>query len=193
VAGAQGWARLFLPDLVRLSRGVTEAWVVDWNHPLTPVLISYHERSLLNHNRPHPVQLTHTMATSGITSAPVETIKNAVSSAVSAVSNAVAPGTAEPTAGDEGAKDESSVMSPGSPETRKAMERKLSLRPERNELVEKNILKNTSVAPSLQAAQAELERAQLEDQLESKLQRRPTVDELVKEGILNADEIPGTK
>jgi len=130
------------------------------------------------------------MATSGITSAPIETIKNAVTSAVGAVTDAVAPAT-EPAPVAETHKDESPAMLPGSPETRKTMERKLSLRPERNELVEKGILKNTNVAPSLQAAQAELEKAQLENALQAKLQKRPTADELVKEGILTADEVPG--
>jgi hypothetical protein len=44
---------------------------------------------------------------------------------------------------------------------------------------------DSKVAPSLQAAQAELKRSQLEDSLEKALAQRPNPDELVKEGILN--------
>jgi len=66
----------------------------------------------------------------------------------------------------------------------------LSQRPEREELVERNILPDSNVAPSLMAARKELERSKLEDTLESKLKSRPALEELVKEGILNKDEVP---
>ncbi|KIJ49484.1 hypothetical protein M422DRAFT_27850 [Sphaerobolus stellatus SS14] len=71
---------------------------------------------------------------------------------------------------------------------RKKLERKLSLRPEKQDLVDKNILKDSNVAPSLQAAQAELQRSQLEDKLDYALQHRPKPEELVKGGILKEDE-----
>jgi len=74
--------------------------------------------------------------------------------------------------------------------TRKKLERQLSLRPEKKELVDRNILKDSSVAPALQAAQAELQRSQLEDKLDQALQQRPAAEELVKDGILKADEAP---
>ncbi|KIO32287.1 hypothetical protein M407DRAFT_241536 [Tulasnella calospora MUT 4182] len=123
------------------------------------------------------------MATSAITSV-TDAAKSAVTSAVSAVTSAE-PASDTPQPGGE--TDESPQVG----DAKQKLERKLSLRPERDELVERNILKNTSVAPSLQAAQADLERARLEDKLEQKLQARPKPDELVKEGILNADEVPG--
>ncbi|KAG8920215.1 hypothetical protein FRC00_010324, partial [Tulasnella sp. 408] len=94
------------------------------------------------------------MATSAITSA-TDAVKNAVSSAVGTVTDATT--TSEPQHAD-GETDESPQVG----DAKQKLERKLSLRPEREELVERNILKNTNVAPSLQAAQADLERARLE-------------------------------
>ncbi|KAF8585941.1 hypothetical protein K439DRAFT_1282633, partial [Ramaria rubella] len=67
---------------------------------------------------------------------------------------------------------------------RKKLERKLSLRPEKKDLVERNILKDSNVAPALQAARADLQRSQLEDKLDQALQQRPNPEELVKGGIL---------
>ncbi|KAG8953527.1 hypothetical protein FRC04_002369 [Tulasnella sp. 424] len=125
------------------------------------------------------------MATSAVTSA-TDAVKSVVSSAASTIAGTTLnDNTNEPET--TGVTDESPQVG----DAKQKLERKLSLRPEREELVERNILKNTSVAPSLQAAQADLERAQLEDKLEQKLQARPKPDELVKEGILNADEVPG--
>jgi len=63
-------------------------------------------------------------------------------------------------------------------------------RPKQQELVERNILKDGSVAPALQAARDKLQRSQLEDKLENDLQSRPSPDELIKRGILGKDEIP---
>jgi len=53
-----------------------------------------------------------------------------------------------------------------------------------------NILADTSAAPGIQASQKALDRQMRTDALEQKLQRRPTADELVQEGILDADEKP---
>ncbi|KAN0129236.1 hypothetical protein V8E53_012935 [Lactarius tabidus] len=77
-----------------------------------------------------------------------------------------------------------------STETLEALEKRLSQRPERQELQDRNILKDGSVAPALQATRDQLQRSQLEDKLDQKLQSRPRVEELVKSGILNADEAP---
>ncbi|KAI0779838.1 hypothetical protein C8Q74DRAFT_718925 [Fomes fomentarius] len=89
------------------------------------------------------------------------------------------------------------------------LEKSLAHRPDKNALIERNILKgmsltigmmwylglrgrraDDSVAPALQAAKEKLQRSQLEDKLEHALQARPKPEELVKEGILKEDEIP---
>ncbi|KAF8342311.1 uncharacterized protein EI90DRAFT_1329655 [Cantharellus anzutake] len=75
-------------------------------------------------------------------------------------------------------------------ESRHKLEKSLKQRPEKDELVEKNILKNSNAAPALQAAQAELQRSQLEDKLEHALQQRPEPAELVRGHILQEDEAP---
>jgi len=71
------------------------------------------------------------------------------------------------------------------------LEKDLNARPTKNELVERNILKDDRVAPALQAAKEKLQRSQLEDKLDQALQQRPKVEELIKEGILKDDEMPG--
>lgn len=53
-----------------------------------------------------------------------------------------------------------------------------------------NILPDTTAAPGIQANQKALDKQMRTDALEQKLQRRPTADELVQEGILDADEKP---
>jgi len=76
-------------------------------------------------------------------------------------------------------------------ETRQKLEKRLSERPDKNELVERNILKDDkSVAPRLIAAREKLERSRLEDKLDHALQQRPKPDELVKSGILTEEEAP---
>jgi len=70
------------------------------------------------------------------------------------------------------------------------LERSLKERPDKKELVDRNILKDSIAAPALQAAQDRLQRAQLEDKLGQALQTRPKPEELVNEGILREDEIP---
>ncbi|KAF9646576.1 hypothetical protein BDM02DRAFT_3099557, partial [Thelephora ganbajun] len=64
------------------------------------------------------------------------------------------------------------------------LDKAISHRPEKQELVERNILKDDKVAPALQAAKEQLQRAQLEDKIDHGLQHRPKADELVKKGIL---------
>jgi RPEL repeat protein len=53
-----------------------------------------------------------------------------------------------------------------------------------------NILPDTNAAPALQAHQKELEKHMRRDSLENKLQKRPKPEDLVREGILEADEVP---
>jgi hypothetical protein len=53
-----------------------------------------------------------------------------------------------------------------------------------------NILSPTSTAPALQANQKALEKHMRADSLEHKLQQRPKPEDLIREGILEADENP---
>jgi len=75
-------------------------------------------------------------------------------------------------------------------ETVNKLDKAIGHRPEKQELVEKNILKDDKVAPALQAAKEQLQRAQLEDKIDYGLQHRPKADDLVKKGILQEDEVP---
>jgi len=70
------------------------------------------------------------------------------------------------------------------------LDKAISHRPEKQDLVDKNILKDDKVAPALQAAKEQLQRAQLEDKIDHGLQNRPKPDDLVKKGILQPDEAP---
>jgi len=79
-----------------------------------------------------------------------------------------------------------------SAETLNALEKRLSQRPDRQELQDRNILKEGNVAPALQAARDQLQRSQLEDKLDQKLLQRPKPEELVKSGILQPDEVPAS-
>jgi len=72
------------------------------------------------------------------------------------------------------------------------LEKQLNARPDKHELVDRNILKEDTVAPALQAIKEKLQRSQLEDKLDHALQQRPTPAELVKEGILKEDEVPAS-
>lgn len=47
------------------------------------------------------------------------------------------------------------------------------------------MLADATVAPALQAAQAELEKARLEDKLEGRLERRPDREDLERRGIVS--------
>ncbi|KAI0645392.1 hypothetical protein C8Q79DRAFT_964377 [Trametes meyenii] len=76
------------------------------------------------------------------------------------------------------------------PEAAQKLEKSLAQRPDKHDLIERNILKDDSVAPSLQAAKEKLQRSQLEDKLEHALQARPKPEELVKEGILKESDAP---
>ena len=60
----------------------------------------------------------------------------------------------------------------------------LSNRPEKDELVQKNILPDSTAAPALQEKQKELSKHMRANSLEKSLQNRPKPEDLVKEGIL---------
>ncbi|KAK1224224.1 hypothetical protein PQX77_012881 [Marasmius sp. AFHP31] len=71
------------------------------------------------------------------------------------------------------------------------LEKRISERPDKQDLVERNILKDDrGIAPGLVQAKIQLQRSQLEDKLDHALQQRPKPEELIKEGILHADEAP---
>jgi len=63
-------------------------------------------------------------------------------------------------------------------------------RPSQHELEERNILKDAKIAPALQSAKAELEKARLEDDLAKKIAQRPNPEELIKEHILEGMALP---
>lgn len=58
-----------------------------------------------------------------------------------------------------------------------ALEKKIESRPEAKSLEQLNILKDQQVAPSLQQAKADLEKAKLSDSLEKGLNQRPPADD----------------
>ncbi|KAE8210442.1 hypothetical protein CF327_g5683 [Tilletia walkeri] len=64
------------------------------------------------------------------------------------------------------------------------LEKLLQNRTDAQTLQEQNILKNSTVAPALQAAQAELQKHRLEDKLEGSLERRPEREDLIRRGII---------
>ncbi|CAK5281432.1 unnamed protein product [Mycena citricolor] len=71
------------------------------------------------------------------------------------------------------------------------LETKLAHRPEKAELVERNILKDDrGLAPALVAAKEKLQKARLEDQLANAIAHRPDREQLEKTGILK-DSIQG--
>ncbi|EEA26741.1 hypothetical protein TMatcc_004973 [Talaromyces marneffei ATCC 18224] len=74
--------------------------------------------------------------------------------------------------------------SPTNQQRRDSLEKHLQTRPELQDLKDRHILLNTSVAPGLQAAQAELARQQATNSLRKHLENRPERDELVDRNIL---------
>jgi len=79
-----------------------------------------------------------------------------------------------------------------STDTLQTLEKRLAQRPDKQELQDRNILKEGNVAPALQAARDQLQRSQLEDKLDQKLLHRPKPEELVKSGILKPEEAPSS-
>ncbi|KAH6885946.1 hypothetical protein B0T10DRAFT_89511 [Thelonectria olida] len=80
-------------------------------------------------------------------------------------------------------------ISPSRPNQQRKMslEAHLQHRPERAELVEKNILPESTAAPGLQAHQKELKKHMLEDKLNDKISHRPEPETLIKDNILHDD------
>ena len=68
------------------------------------------------------------------------------------------------------------------------MKRGLNARPDRGDLVQRNILPDSNVAPALQGHQKELDLHMRADSLEKGLLARPSPDELRKKGILTEPE-----
>ena len=70
----------------------------------------------------------------------------------------------------------------------------LSHRPEKDTLIQRNILPDSNAAPGIQGQQKELEKHMRADSLEKHLAARPNKEELLKEGILKGEslEIRGT-
>jgi hypothetical protein len=64
---------------------------------------------------------------------------------------------------------------------------KIEQRPDRESLIQKNILSDSKAAPSLQEHQRKLKKARLADDLNDKLLNRPGPLELVEYGILVSD------
>jgi len=84
--------------------------------------------------------------------------------------------------------DETTISSVKTNANRKnSLSNYLKHRPERSELVDKNILPNSTVAPGLLASQKELQKSMLGDKLNDKISHRPTPDDLLKEGVLLED------
>ncbi|CAJ2500140.1 Uu.00g029930.m01.CDS01 [Anthostomella pinea] len=79
-------------------------------------------------------------------------------------------------------------IAPVRPGDRKnSLEHHLKERPERSELVDKNILPASSAAPSLQEKQKELEKHMKADTLNDKISHRPPPEKLMQEGVLKED------
>ncbi|KAK0713871.1 hypothetical protein B0T26DRAFT_718769 [Lasiosphaeria miniovina] len=80
-------------------------------------------------------------------------------------------------------------ISPNQPDParKNSLENHLMHRPDRQELVEKNILPASMAAPGLQAQQKELEKNMRADSLNEKISHRPAPEALIKDGLLRED------
>jgi hypothetical protein len=73
------------------------------------------------------------------------------------------------------------------PARKNSLEFHLSHRPDRQELVAKNILPASTAAPGLQAHQKDLEKHMRADSLNEKIAHRPSPEALLKDGVLHDD------
>ncbi|KAI0015706.1 RPEL repeat protein [Xylariomycetidae sp. FL0641] len=82
-----------------------------------------------------------------------------------------------------------SPISPVRPDMdrKNSLEQRLKQRPDRAELVDKNILPASAAAPSLQEKQKELAKHMRADSLNDKISHRPSPEKLMKEGVLHDD------
>ncbi|ORY86303.1 hypothetical protein BCR37DRAFT_376874 [Protomyces lactucae-debilis] len=95
-----------------------------------------------------------------------------------------APTTASPTK-----PNPAHSIGPLSPAEEKKLDDLIAHRPSAKELQEKNILKDTHVAPALQQKQEELKKRQIEDALADKIAHRPEEKELKAHGILKEGNV----
>ncbi|KAK4162298.1 hypothetical protein QBC43DRAFT_77823 [Cladorrhinum sp. PSN259] len=72
-------------------------------------------------------------------------------------------------------------------ERKNSLERALQHRPERQALIERNILPASTAAPSIQAQQRELEKHMRADSLNEKIAHRPPPEEVIQKHILHED------
>ncbi|KAK4229249.1 putative rpel repeat protein [Podospora fimiseda] len=72
-------------------------------------------------------------------------------------------------------------------ERKNSLEQYLQHRPERQELVERNILPASTAAPGLQAQQRELQKHMRADSLNEKIAHRPPPEEVIQKHILHED------
>jgi len=82
-------------------------------------------------------------------------------------------------------KFDSNEQMPSIPDRLKILNRKLSLRPDRHQLIEQGILHDSQCAPRLQHAEQQLKRARLVDQLNTRLSNRPGPMDLIEKHILH--------
>ncbi|KAI8389459.1 hypothetical protein BD560DRAFT_381717 [Blakeslea trispora] len=69
----------------------------------------------------------------------------------------------------------------------KVLETQLAQRPDVQELIDRNIMKDPKVAPAIQQQREELEKRRIEDSLRHKIDHRPAVETLVEQNILKTD------
>lgn len=72
-------------------------------------------------------------------------------------------------------------------QTQDILKHKILCRPNRQSLIEHNILSDTTAAPAIQKTQCQLKRARLADNLNNKLSVRPGILELVANNIVEID------
>ncbi|KAI0473573.1 hypothetical protein GGR56DRAFT_538273 [Xylariaceae sp. FL0804] len=82
-----------------------------------------------------------------------------------------------------------SPISPVRPESgrKNSLEQHLKQRPDRSELVDRNILPASNAAPGLQEKQKELAKHMRADSLNDRLANRPPPEKLMQEGLLHED------
>ncbi|KAK3807606.1 MAG: hypothetical protein J3Q66DRAFT_355849 [Benniella sp.] len=66
--------------------------------------------------------------------------------------------------------------------------KRLSHRADPDDLIQRNILRDPTIAPAIQQRADELKRAQLEDALTDKLSHRPKAEDLFEHNILHGDD-----
>ncbi|CEP17226.1 hypothetical protein [Parasitella parasitica] len=70
----------------------------------------------------------------------------------------------------------------------KNLEEQLAHRPDIQDLVDRNIIKDPKIAPAIQQQREELGKAKIADNLRHKIDHRPTPEELAEKNILKGGE-----